>query len=63
MGETGMLFPDADENALAEAIVISEKESSHAIIAKQARAQVEARANWQKNVQLLDQAYHRLAGR
>ncbi len=63
VNETGMLFPDGDSDALASALMVCEKAGASVMMTQQARKLVEAKADWQKNVQLLDQAYHRLAGR
>lgn len=58
--KTGSLFPDSDAHALAEAMLTSAKKAASPNLVRNARKLVEAKADWQKNVQLLDQAYHRL---
>jgi glycosyltransferase involved in cell wall biosynthesis len=59
-GVEGWLFPDSDENALAEAIVQAASDRSHLEqMGKAARRLAEQRADWEKNFPQLFKAYAR----
>ena len=61
-GEQGWLFPDNDDQALANGILQAARQRERlAEMRIQSRARAEERADWEKNFQVLLQAYQRAA--